>query len=95
MLYHLSQSSAGDQEIPEVRGSKPLTVNAFLKVLDCYSKKLRPSKPILKESARQLKQITKTVLGDARVVVTTCNSGDSIDLRQPYPADIVIFDEAA
>jgi hypothetical protein len=42
-----------------------------------------------------LKQITLSVLGSASVVVTTCNGGDSTDLRQYYAPGVVIFEEVA
>jgi AAA domain len=72
-----------------------LDVSAFLRILELYRDKLRPTKSHLKESGKQLKKLSKSILGEAKVVVTTCNGGDCKDIRQFYQADVVIFDEAA
>ncbi|KAI9769729.1 MAG: hypothetical protein M1839_003605 [Geoglossum umbratile] len=70
-------------------------VDAFLDVLRLYENKFRPSRQQLKESGKQLEEISRSVMATASVVVTTCNGANGNTIKQFYNADVVIFDEAA
>ncbi|KAI9782810.1 MAG: hypothetical protein M1839_004561 [Geoglossum umbratile] len=70
-------------------------VDAFLEVLRLYDDKHRPSKQQLKESGKQLREVSKSVMASASVLVTTCNGGYGEEIRQFYSPDVVVFDEAA
>jgi AAA domain len=96
LLQRCVQEATRIQTNSNSRETENSNVLAFLRMLQLYRDNAQqPSKADIKEGGRQLKQLVKSVLGQAKVVVTTCNGGDSKDIRQFYRADVVIFDEAA
>ncbi|KAH0559413.1 hypothetical protein GP486_004073 [Trichoglossum hirsutum] len=75
--------------------SGPLQLDAFLEVCHAYEANRRIPGKTMKKSGKQLRQLAACILKSASVVVTTCNSADSRDLRQFYQHSVVIYDEAA